>query len=357
MRHAVIMAGGPGSRLWPLSRADRPKQLLRLFDKQSLLRASYERLVPLFPTESIYVIAGEGHLAAIAKELPELPSVNLLGEPEGRDTANAIGLAAAILHQRDPDGVMGIFTADHVIRPVDRFQAAVRSAFAVAEAYPDYLVTLGVRPTSPQTAYGYIERGEQRAKGVFQVLRFAEKPSLIDAKRFLADQRYYWNSGMFVWKTGTILGLLERFLPESHRSLTEIARVWDTASGGAKARELYPGLRKISIDFAVMERAENILMVEMDCEWADVGSWPALEFVIAPDAAANVNAASKVLHLGSQGNIVVCEDDKHLTATIGVQDLVIVHAGDATLICGKKDAQSLKELVGRIRNEFGDTYL
>lgn len=355
MRHAVIMAGGAGVRLWPLSRQKRPKQLLRLFGGTSLLRLSYERVATLIPPEQIYVITNQSHLAMVAEEIPELPAGNLFGEPIGRDTANAVGLASAILAERDPEAVIGIFTADHIITPTDRFRESVECAFDMAETHPDALVTLGIKPMRPDTNYGYIRRGERVADGVFEVRKFTEKPNMASAMKYLAIGEYYWNSGMFAWQASTVLSQLEKHLPQSHQALSEIAAAWSTDQRQQKLESLYPNLMRISIDFAVMEHADRVLVVEMDCQWLDVGAWPAVESVVQADDDANVSACDNVIHLGSRGNIVVSEE-KHLIATIGVDDLVIVHSPDATLICTKRDAQSIKELVDNIRSQYGDKY-
>ncbi|MEE9296989.1 MAG: sugar phosphate nucleotidyltransferase [Phycisphaerae bacterium] len=356
MRHAVIMAGGTGTRLWPMSRAQRPKQLLRLFGGKSLLRQSYERLALLLPPESIYVITGAAYLPRVAAELPELPQENLFGEPVGRDTVNAVGLAAAILHQRDPQGCMGIFTADHIINPVDIFSQSVDAAFNVIDAHPDALITFGIRPTSPNTSYGYVKRGKAVAEGVFEVEKFTEKPNITAATRYVAGGRHYWNSGMFTWRLTTILEEIKRHLPNSYDGLMICGRDWDTPKRQETMNAIYPDLLKISIDFAVMERAQHVLVVEMNCQWVDVGSWTALEQVVGGDDAGNLAIAENTINLGSRGNIIVSDDD-HLIATIGVDDMVIVHAGDATLICTKRDAQGIKELVAKIRERYGDKYL
>ena len=355
MRHAVIMAGGAGLRLWPLSRAHRPKQLLRLFGGTSLLRASYERVAALFEPSQICVITNQSHLPLVSKEVPELPAANLFGEPVGRDTASAVGLAAAILAQRDPDAVIGIFTADHMISPTNRFCHAVELAFQTAEQNSDALVTFGIKPTRPDTNYGYIRRGARLEDDVYEARKFTEKPSVASAMKYLASGEYYWNSGMFAWRATTILDQLKKHLPQSHAAICEIAAAWGTESRQQRLEHLYPTLMRISIDFAVMERAERVLVVEMDCHWVDVGSWPAIESIIGADADGNVSACNTVVHLGSRGNIVV-SDVPHLIATIGVDDLVIVHSPDATLICTKRDAAGIKELLDNVRHKFGDQY-
>lgn len=356
MRHAVIMAGGAGVRLWPLSRRNRPKQILRLFSGTSLLRQSYERIAAFLEPEQVHVITNQSHLPIVSKELPELPPANLIGEPVGRDTANAVGLAAAVVAKSDPDAVIGIFTADHIITPMDRFCEAVDQAYLTAEQHPDTLVTMGVRPTRADTNYGYIRRGDRIEEGIFQVRKFTEKPTVAKAMKYVASGEYYWNSGMFTWRAKTILDQLRKHLPQSHEAICEIAEAWPTDERQQKLQSLYPNLLKISIDFAVMERADRVLVVEMGCHWVDVGAWPAIESVINADGDGNVSACANVIHLGSRGNIVVSED-KHLIATIGVDDLVIVHSPDATLICTKRDATGIKELVDNVQGEYGEEYL
>jgi mannose-1-phosphate guanylyltransferase len=355
MRHAVIMAGGVGMRLWPLSRKSRPKQVLRLFSGTSLLRQCFDRVAALLPREQIHVITNQSHLPVVTKELPELPAANFIGEPAGRDTANAVGLAAAVLAQRDPEAVVGIFPADHVITPLDRFCASVNQAYEAAERNADALVTLGVRPTRADTNYGYIHRGERLDDGLYEVEEFIEKPNVSAAMKFVATGEYYWNSGMFAWRAGTVLDQLKKHLPQSHASIREIAAAWGTDQRQTKLQSIYPTLMRISIDFAVMERADRVLVVEMGCHWVDVGAWPAIEAVVHADGDGNVTACERVVHLGSRGNIVISED-KHLIATIGVDDLVIVHSPDATLICTRRDATGIKELVEMIRQQFGEEF-
>ena len=356
MRHGVIMAGGVGVRLWPPSRKSRPKQVLRLISGTSLLRQSFERVAACLKPEQINVITTQAHLPFVMEEIPELPAGNLIGEPEGRDTANAVGLASAILARRDPDAVIAVFTADHIITPMDRFCAALEQAYKMAEEHPDALVTMGIKPNRPDTNYGYIWRGDRVAEDVFEVKKFTEKPTVAKAMKYLGSGEYYWNSGMFVWRAATILDQIKKHLPQSYDAIGEIADAWSTDARQAKLEALYPTLMKISIDFAVMERAEKVFVVEMPCHWVDVGSWPAMEAVIPADADGNVSACAQVINLGSRGNIIVSEE-KHLIATIGVDDLVIVHSPDATLICTKRDATSIKELVDNVRAKYGDEYL
>jgi mannose-1-phosphate guanylyltransferase len=356
MRYAVIMAGGKGARLWPLSRRDRPKQLLRLFEGRSLLRHAFERLHALFAPEQIYVIADEQHAEVVEAELPELPEENIFGEPIIRDTANAICLAAAILHRKDPEAVAGIFTADHIIRPVPTFVSRVDLAYRMAEEHPESIVTLGIKPTLPHTGLGYIHCGAPIIDGVRQVEGFKEKPDLVTAKQYLDSGEYYWNSGMFVWRAAAVLAEFQTHLPDTHEKLSQVAFEWPTDRSRELASRFYPTLQKISFDYAVMERAKHVIMVELPCEWVDVGSFSTLESLYEPDDAGNIRVAeAEFAHIGSAGTIVVSEQD-HLIAAIGVEDLIIVHTPDATLVCRKVDAQRIRDLAARLDSEFGGRY-
>jgi len=352
---AVIMAGGAGTRLWPLSRRSRPKQLLHIVEGRSLIYKTYERLNASFSPDEIYVIALAEHLPAIAEELPALPPTNLIGEPTGRDTANAVALSAAILHERDPDTIMGIFTADHLIRPTDQFVEIIRTGFAAAEKNADALVTFGIKPTEPHTGLGYVQRGEPLSPGVWHVVSFKEKPDLETARQYVSSGDYYWNSGMFVWRTETILNRLHKHMPETHGAVTKLAQGWSTEAGQKLARDLYPLLPKISIDFAVMEKAPEVLVVEMALDWLDVGNWTALPSVHGTDAAGNTNAAKRVTTLSSKNNIFVTEGD-HLITAIGVDDLVVVHSPNATLICHRNEVQRIKDLVEQLGQEYDGFY-
>ncbi len=350
------MAGGAGVRLWPLSRKRRPKQVLKLFGGRSLLRESYERVVSLIAPAQIHVITNELHLPFVSEDLPELPFENLIGEPVGRDTANAVALATALVRRRDPEAVVGVFTADHVITPVAQFRSSLERAYRVAEQRPEVLVTMGIKPSRPDTNYGYIWRGERIGEMVYRVRKFTEKPSADKAVEYLSSGEYYWNSGMFVWQASTILGGLKRNLPQSHDAACEIAKTWPEVEGRQKLENLYPGLEKISIDYAVMEHAKHVQVVELDCQWVDVGSWPALASVVDGDAGRNVSVCEDVIHLDSHGNIVASEE-KHLIATVGVEDLIIIHSPDATLVCKKDDTARIRELVEGVRAKYGEQYL
>src|SRR5438552_14010694 len=274
MQYAVIMAGGAGTRLWPMSRSNRPKQVLKILGGKSLLQLSYERLRGLLPPERIFVCTGAVHRDLVLDNLPELPKENLLGEPEGRDTANAVGFPAAVLAKRDKDAVAAFVTADHVIEPVDTFQASLRTAFDVVAEQPNALVTFGILPTHGHTGLGYIHRGEAlsvkgKTGAAYKVQAFREKPDKPTADRYVESGRYYWNSGMFVWRCDTVLNELGLHLAETHAGLKKIADAWGTPQQEAVLKDAYPKLKKISIDYAVMEPASQhkgkaqVVVVEM----------------------------------------------------------------------------------------------
>lgn len=362
MQYAVIMAGGRGTRLWPFSRNDRPKQLLPLIAGKSLLQLSYERLRALLPAERIYVCTAAAHRDTVLQNLPELPAHNVLGEPVGRDTANAVGFPATVLLKQDPDAVMAVVTADHVIEPVDQFIKSIKTAFEVVADQPRALVTFGLIPTHGHTGLGYIHRGEALKltsgnTGAYRVLKFIEKPAKPDADRFVESGRYYWNSGMFVWRCDTVLNELAIHLPDAHKGLAEIGQAWGTPNGPAVLDAVYPTLTKKSIDYAVMEPASqgkgkaHVVVVEMPVQWVDVGSWPALADTLHNDDHDNALDARVAVLVDSFNNIVVSHDPDHVVALLGVSDMIIVHTPDATLVCPKTEDQRVKELVDKIRDK------
>ncbi|HEY8457079.1 MAG TPA: sugar phosphate nucleotidyltransferase [Actinopolymorphaceae bacterium] len=372
MRYAVIIAGGTGTRLWPLSRGARPKQLLSVGGGKSLLRLAYERVLALVPAEQIFVCAGAAHRSAIIEHLPELPEDNYLGEPLGRDTANAIGFACAVLTRRDPDAVVAFVNSDHVIEPLSEFRAALTTAFETVERHPTTLVTFGIPPTAPHTGLGYIERAEPFEAGdggeprVYRVSGFTEKPDLATASAFLASGRHLWNSGMFVWRADTLLRQLAIHLPRSHAGVCRIADAWDGPNRSVVLKEVYADLPKISIDYAVMEPvarsaqeasadSAQLVVVPMSIDWLDVGSWPALARTLENDAAQNAANTVAVL-VDSEGNIIVSEDPEHLIATVGLRDTIIVHTRDVTMVCPKSSAERVKDLVARVQDAHGSRY-
>jgi mannose-1-phosphate guanylyltransferase len=364
MRYALIIAGGSGTRLWPMSRAAQPKQLLPLIEGRSLLQVAFDRLEGLVPLERRYVCAGQAHFPAIRAAMPGLAPDQFLGEPEGRDTVNAVGLAAAVIAQRDPDAVIAVFTADHVIEPLDRFRSIIAEGFSLAEQQPQTLVTFGINPTSPATCYGYLQLGDPLTGTAQVVKQFREKPDLATAQQYFAlgPQAYLWNSGMFVWRAATLLDCIRRYEPASHDILAALGRSWWTAQRDAALREQFPRLRKVSVDFAVMEPASRdpavtVAAIPMPLRWLDVGSWPAFGEICVPDSAGNAVGAARTLLSETHGTIVASSDPRHLVATIGCEDLIIIHTPDATLVARKDQAEAIKELHRQLRERYGQEYL
>jgi mannose-1-phosphate guanylyltransferase len=330
--------------------------LLRIFEGKSLLRRSYERLSGLLEPEQIHIITGRDYIEPMARELPELPQENLMAEPCARDTSNAVGLAAHLLARRDPEGTMGIFTADHIIEPVDMFCETVRQGFEAAERYDDALITFGIKPTSPHTGYGYIHRGEKLDAHTYAIREFREKPDLPTAEKYVASGEYYWNSGMFVWRIPTIIEQIRKHQPEIDAGLRKVAADFDDPAKADTVLKTFESLPKISVDFAIMEQADRVAAVEMPCRWLDVGSWTSLAEIFEPDEAGNTRAASNVLTLDAAGNIFVSESD-HLIAAIGVEDVIVVHSDDATLVCRKQDAQRIKDMVEQVKSATDMKYM
>ena len=363
MRYGVIMAGGAGTRLWPVSRSARPKQLLDVGSGRSLLQLAYNRLAAVLPDERIFVCTAEAHRAMVLDNLPDLPPDNVFGEPCGRDTANAVGLPAAILHGRDPDAVVAFIPADHLVSPVDRFAAGLRTAFDLADEHKEGLISLAVTAATPHTGLGYVERDEALPfPHAYRVVSFREKPDAVTAQRYVESGRHLWNTGMFVWRAQTVLAELEVRLPASYTGLSRIADAWDTPERLAVLNEVYPTLPKISIDYAVMEPASRgggagaqVLTVELPVDWLDIGSWRVLGSILDGDADGNAIQAETVL-VDSSGNIVISDQPEHLVAAIGLRDMIVVHTADATMICPRDDAERLKQLVDAVQSRFGDRY-
>ncbi len=349
-RYLVIMAGGRGERFWPQSRLQRPKHLLPIVGAKPMLTQTADRLEGLVPPENIFVITNREQREAVLEVVPNLPPENVVAEPVGRDTAAAVGLAAILVRRRNTNAVFGILPADHVIHDHQAFRAVLSQAFAAAESEP-VLVTLGIPPTEPATGYGYIQRGEvvNQAEGraVYRVRRFVEKPDLEKARQYLESGEYLWNAGMFVWRVSEIERALAEHAPDLREGLGEIdAKLEAGEELDRVLGDIYPKLKKISIDYAVMEKATNAVTIEASFDWDDVGAWPAVARHFETDASGNV-ARGEVVMEGASGNIVVSGGD-HLVAAVGVEDLIIIHTPDATLVCRKDQAQEIKKVVSQL---------
>jgi len=356
MDFAVIMAGGSGKRLWPLSRQKRPKQVLKLLAGQTLLRSCFERLQSSFQAGNILVMTSADYVEEVRENLPELPRENVVAEPAVRDTASAIGLAAAILNTRDPDSTMAVVTADQLLEPREVFEKTLQTALSFVNANPQSLVTFAIEPTFPSTQYGYVKLGAS-TDAVCRVETFREKPDEATAAEYVKSGRYCWNSGMFVWKSQTILDRLAQYLPESIEPLKKIQADWGGPNQQSTLAEWFVRLPRISIDYAVLEKAEDVYAVRLNCRWLDLGSFAALAEVVKPDVGNNTVVAGRSELLDCKNNIVVTEDAGHLIALIGLEDVIVAHSPDATLVCPVSQGHRLKELLGKIGQHGYETFL
>jgi mannose-1-phosphate guanylyltransferase len=359
MLHALIMAGGGGTRFWPRSRQQKPKQFLTLVGASSLLQQALERIEVLVPPARTWIITGASYCAETARQLPSLPTERIVGEPCGRDTAACIGLGAALVARDDAEGVMLVMPADHVIEPAQEFRRAALVAEQMVLEHPGALVTFGIRPTFAATGYGYMERGAEltRRQGIpiFRVASVREKPHIELAAEFLASGRHYWNSGIFVWRAATILQELRANQPKLVGAVQRIAAAWDTPQRDKVLTQEYAALDKISIDYAVMEKATEVMMVQAPFLWDDVGSWLALERRHPQDADDNTVLAN---HLGiDTHNCVIAGDGGRFIATVGVSDLIIIQDGDAILVAHRQVEGSIKKLVEQLKERGLEKYL
>jgi mannose-1-phosphate guanylyltransferase len=359
-RYVVIMAGGRGERFWPVSREKTPKQLIKLLGDQSFLQQAVDRVLPLVPLRNILIITNSAQVPEVRKQLPKLPKENVIAEPMGRDTCAAVTLGAAIVGARCTTAVMAVLPADHVIPEEKKFQQVLHDAFDLASR-GQVIVTLGIKPTEPATGYGYIQAGAvlPPPEGVkkykttfFKAERFVEKPNYETAVEYLTSGQYRWNAGMFIWSFVTITNGLEKHQPEMRAACQR----WFEAAAKRKlekvlARE-YPDIRKISIDFALMEHAQNVVVADGAFAWDDLGSWNALAHHVKPDPEGNC-AVADFLHVDAARNIVYDARSKDRTpiCIVGLRDSIIVQTDDATLVAHKSQSQKIKELVKRLAED------
>lgn len=352
------MAGGRGERFWPQSTPDRPKHLLPIVGEAPMVAQAVARLAGLVPPERIFILTNHRHVAAVRAACRAVPRNQVVGEPVGRDTAAAAALAALLVRQRDQHGVLALLPADAAVHDAAAYRATLRAAFAVAEKQEE-IITVGVRPTHPATGYGYLRRGRKLgvSKGLpwFRVERFVEKPDKATAERYVEEGVYLWNAGMFVTRAAVLQKAFCDHAPDIAEGVDKIAKMLNKNAGSAMLRRAlaahYASLPKISVDYAVMEKAPNVAAFEAAFDWDDVGEWPAIARHLKPDANGNVTRGQVVVE-EARGNIVV-SDDKHVVALLGVEDLVVVHTAHATLVCRKDRAQDLKKLVQKVEGLGG----
>ncbi len=349
MLHAVVMAGGSGTRFWPQSRQSLPKQFLKIGTVRTLIQETVERCRPLADFDRLWIVTGAAHAQETQRQLPELSLDQILVEPCPRNTAPCIGLAAIRLLAVDPDATMLVAPADHVIQPATAFQEAVRAAAAHVERQPQSLVLFGVTPSAPATGFGYIQAGPElnSSAGLHHVQAFREKPDVATAANYLAAGNYFWNCGIFVWKARAILAALAEFQSEIHARLLRLAEAVNTPLWSTSLAAEFPGMTSISIDYAVLERSAAVCMLPAPFGWDDVGSWQALSRLIPADPAGNTIDG---LHVGVETErCILRSTSDHLIATIGVRDLIIVHTPEVTLVADRRDEAAVKTLLAEVQ--------
>jgi mannose-1-phosphate guanylyltransferase len=357
-RFVIIMAGGRGERFWPLSREKLPKQLLTLLGKRSFLQSAVDRVLPLVPLKNIFIITTAAQAAEVRKQLPKLPKENVVAEPMGRDTCAAVTLGAALVGARSTTGVMAVLPADHVIPEEKKFQQALSDAFDLA-AHGQAIVTIGIKPTEPATGYGYIQTGNvlptpagaKKTKTIFfKAERFVEKPNFGTAQEYINSGQYRWNAGMFVWSFITVTNGLEKHQPEMFAACQRWFKVANNPAKLAKVlAKDYPEIKKVSIDYALMEKAQNVVVADGAFEWDDLGAWPALARHLKPDAEGNCYVGD-FIHVDAARNIIFDARTKNRTpiAVVGLRDSILVQTDDAVLLAHKSQAQKIKELVKKM---------
>ncbi|HAP08239.1 MAG TPA: mannose-1-phosphate guanyltransferase [Planctomycetaceae bacterium] len=358
MLHAVIMAGGSGTRFWPQSRKKTPKQLLSLAGRRTMIQQTLDPCSAWVSAENSWVVTNAVQADAVREQLPSLPAGNVLVEPAARNTAACVGLAALEILRRDPEGIMFVMPADHVIRTDEAFSRAALRAVSIVQQSPESLVLFGVIPTFPSTGYGYIERGtrlDTETPTLFQVQAFREKPQQAVAEQYLRDGRYFWNCGIFCWKAATIMNLLQQYESELAAGLREIDAAAETPDYPQVLAQKFPLLKSISIDYAVLERAQNVCVLEAPFQWDDVGSWLSLPRLNGSDAQGNTTDGL-FAGVDTQGCIVRTSDD-HLVATLGLRNLIIVHTPDATLVADAAQSERIKQLLDLLTEQQLQQYL
>ncbi len=358
--YAIIMAGGGGTRLWPLSRKNRPKQMLQLVDERTLFQSAVQRLDGVFPPDRIFVVTVKDQAEELQVQCPEIPKSNYLLEPLPRGTASVVALAAVAINKLDQNAVMAVLTADHVILNIPKYHQILNAAFKAAQ--DDYLVTLGITPTFPATGYGYIQQGELINSydnlNVYKVLKFKEKPSEEKAQEMLSTGNHAWNSGMFVWRVECILEEFKRQMPELNLKMEVISGSWNRVDRQDVVGRIWLEIEPQTIDYGIMENAQNVAVIPAkSLGWSDVGSWDALFDVLPSDDDGNIVIGGTHIPVDTSDSLIYMNQDRRLIVTIGVKDLVVVDTGDVVLVCRKDQAQKVRQVVGQLVNTSNGDYV
>ena len=356
--YTTIMAGGAGTRFWPASRKLRPKQLLKLVGGRSMLQSTVDRLSGFCQPDQLLILTNKLLVDPIAQQLPGVPRDSIIGEPAKRDTAPCVALAAALIFARDPDAIMVVMPADHVISPNHVFQESLACAAELVEEDETRFVTFGIKPTYPAEVFGYIERSPVSVSSrlpAFQVERFLEKPDAQTAQQFLDAGSFYWNAGIFVWKARVILDAIRKFEPEIALHIENIAAAIGSQDYEQILNDEFCAIDGKSIDYAVMERYKNVCVIEAPFGWDDLGNWTALPSVRGTDSDGNAVDA-KHLNFGSK-DCIVYSDTEHLIVTVGLQDCIVVHTDDATLVANRNDEASIRQIVEKLKEQKWEEYL
>ena len=355
--YALIMAGGSGTRLWPLSRQGLPKQAIELIDNRTMFQHAVDRLETLLPPEQVLVVTAREHAEVLAAQVPHIPTQNFIIEPLARGTAGAIGLAAVYLRQRVEDAVLAVLTADHYIRDVNKFRHTLSAAAHVARE--GAIVTLGIHPSFPSTGFGYIRRGSQVRQAdsfeVYAVDRFVEKPDAARAQEFLESGLYSWNSGMFIWQVGRIMAEFARQMPAFYAQLQTVEAALGSPREAQVLAEVWPQVRKETIDYGVMEGAQNVVIIPVDIGWTDIGDWAAIYALHQANEAGNVVVGAQHVGVGTSSTFI--QAGKKLVATIGLEDVIIIDTDDALLVCARDRAQDVKLIVEQLQKDGRTEYL
>jgi mannose-1-phosphate guanylyltransferase len=357
--YAVIMAGGGGTRLWPLSRQSKPKQMLALFDERSMFQTAVDRILDIFPPERIFVVTVQEQAIALQQQHTKLPSENFLIEPTARGTASVIGLAAVVLQHIDPEAIMAVLGSDHYIADEALFRQLLQTAGEAAQQ--GYLVTLGIEPTFPSTGFGYIQRGdpvgEFNGHQIYKVKKFKEKPSQSQAEAMIADGQHDWNSGMFIWRVDRILAEIDRQMPDLYAGLQKIRQALVNPDSQAVVDQVWGDLENQTIDYGIMENAQNVVVLPaVGLGWSDVGSWDSLFDLLDGDEHGNIVMGGEHFGLDTTCSLIYMNQPRRLIVTIGVEDLVVVDTGDVVLVCDKAQAQRVRQVVRQLRDS-GKEYL